>query len=1092
MKKLVAFLLVLAVVALGIGPKQQVRAEEVSYNGYIEIAPNTNTVYNVVPGETYLIKIPVRLVSYDTYIDTTSISAFISSPDGLFENTDAAVNNGLDGDDKQIVGISYYEVSYVEAYVTIKDTAKIGLHTANIEFRFRGRQDMYDSPDSLIYRDAVPFYVRVTEEKEPAAMVVENVSYEEALAAVGGSFKLNFSAFNRGEIKAYNVHYTVDYPEGLIPDYSKVNIKIGDIPKGTSEEQSLPIRVLPTATPGLKMIKINYSYKDVDGVDKEESSEIYVMISESSTATQEDANIIAEPKVLNEEVDINSEYNMMIALENIGAETAKDISVRIAEESGVGVSSGILVKYGSSGVSAGNMKAGEKKIVSLPLSVTGSANAGLNEMTVQVNYSDSEGRKLTATTKAYITVKQHTQEDKPEPVINNVTISRVSQTPAQPMPGEELKVDFTVTNNGTDTITSLTLFGEELSSNGFEPLTSDVRQLVGVLAAGESKKVSMKFKLGNGIPEGMNELKIGMNYTDAGKNKQAESATIYVLNVRKPSAELLTNDVTITNMVQSPEKPYPGDTLTVSFKVTNNGNNAISKLALYGEELSANGFEPLSSDIKQIVGEMKAGETKNVTMQFKVGEAISAGMNELKLAATFVDASGTQQKESTSLYVLNIQKNESPIEGQLKNDIQISNMSQSPAQPIVGENVTVSFTVTNNGTKEISNLRFAGANLSSSGFEPISSEVYTNVGSIPAGATKNVAMTFRLGESIPEGFNTLNLDYLYTDGNGEQHTEHMAMYVLNVKNQTSSATSRPKLIIDNFVVSSDELRAGSTFDFTFDLKNTHASKAAKNITVTVYQAQDIFAITNGSNSFYIDAIEPGQTEQKTVNLKVKSDTATGAYDLTIKVAYEYDDMSQADISTGGVTEELPVKLQAVENSRPSVQNLAMGYEWDPPKVDNPTSMMFEFYNMGKSTLDNVYITIDGDWRFESGSTHIIGSVGAGMSSYQEVSVIPMTEGMAYGTLTVHFENSNGDEVTKEFELPEKYVEGNYYDDFGGGFEDYGGGFETGGDAVDAKQPLMPVWVYILSLVAALAIGTFAARAIVIGAYKKKHKNDDEV
>ena len=51
--------------------------------------------------------------------------------------------------------------------------------------------------------------------------------------------------------------------------------------------------------------------------------------------------------------------------------------------------------------------------------------------------------------------------------------------------------------------------------------------------------------------------------------------------------------------------------------------------------------------------------------------------------------------------------------------------------------------------------------------------------------------------------------------------------------------------------------------------------------------RSVFSATTGSNSFYIDAIDPGSTVEKTINLKVKSDTATGAYDLTIKVSYEY-------------------------------------------------------------------------------------------------------------------------------------------------------------------------------------------------------------
>ena len=93
-------------------------------------------------------------------------------------------------------------------------------------------------------------------------------------------------------------------------------------------------------------------------------------------------------------------------------------------------------------------------------------------------------------------------------------------------------------------------------------------------------------------------------------------------------------------------------------------------------------------------------------------------------------------------------------------------------------------------------------------------------------------MTFKLGDSIREGFNTLKLEYSYKDADDKPQTEQTAVYILNVQNQNSDAKSRPKLIVDSFTLSEEELRAGSTFDFTFKLRNTHASKTAKNITVT--------------------------------------------------------------------------------------------------------------------------------------------------------------------------------------------------------------------------------------------------------------------
>lgn len=955
--KFLALLMILAMVISCFGGRVAAKAED----NIITPVAGTSTIYTMAAGEIRHIVIPVRLSSWEYTIDTASIIAMVESDDDIFEMTEAVLTreNVVAGSE---VGLNNYQTTNIEFDLKIKDTAKIGVHTAKVQFSFTGVKYSEYSTDP-INSATVPFTIRINKEKAPAQLTVDNFAYDEQSAAIGSNFNLEFDIKNEGEIGALNTYMSIDYgTSGIVPNYTVESIKAGDFSGNASKHQTLPVKVLPDAEPGMKSITVRYEYKDADGKDYTASRTVYVNIIAVSTAASDDAKLTAQAANLNDEVEINNAYNVEIEIENIGKENAKNIVAKIAENGGIGASTGILPDYATTGVAAGSLKAGEKKKITLPLSITKSASAGLHELSVQVSYEDSKGNTVTTVAKVYLTV---TVPEKQE-VKNDVVISRMTQSPANPMPGDILTVDFVVTNNGSDDISDLTLYGEELSSNGFEPLTADVKHKLGVLAQGESQQVTMQFKLGSNIPEGMNELKIAASYVDAKGNAQSETTTVYILNVTKQTQE------------------------------------------------------------------------------------------------------------------------------QLKNSIEISNISQSPANPVVGESVTVSFTVQNNGTKEITDMKFAGVNLGTSGFEPVSSEVYKKVGSIASGASKEVSMTFKLGDSISEGFNTLSLEFSYKDGNGDVQTEQTAVYVLNVKNQSSSVNSRPKLIVESFTLSEEELRAGSTFDFNFVLRNTHASKAAKNITVTVMQANDVFSATKGSNSFYIDAIAPGESAERTINLKVKSDTATGSYDLTIKVAYEYEDMSQADTQTGGVTEELPVKLQAVENSRPALQNLSVGYGWDTPTVNQSTSLMFDFYNMGRSSLNNVYVTMESDYfQFETGTSAIIGTVSAGMSSYQEISIVPTMEGMATGKLIVHFEDSNGDEVTKEFEIPQTYIQGEPTYEWNNNTDPGWNDYPTNGDVTEAKAPLMPVWAYVLCLVGALVIGTVVTRLIVIKRYKKKHLGDEE-
>ena len=748
---------------------------------------------------------------------------------------------------------------------------------------------------------------------------------------------------------------------------------------------------------------------------------------------------------------------------------------------------GIVPNYSVKKIKVGDMAGKANKHQTLSLRVLSDTKPGQYTIKVNYEYKDADGEAKTDTSEFFVDILDNSNADSDDAKL----VAQAAKLNDEKQIDNPYDAVITIENIGKKTAKNIVVeFQEGVgTSSNILPNYPTTGVEAGNLKPGDKKEVKLPLYVTKSASEGLKELKAKVSYEDSKGNIISTTTSVY-LTVVVPEKQEVKNDVVISQMTQEPAAPMPGDILTVNFLVTNNGSNDIRDLKIAGNELSSNGFEPLTADVKYEIGDLAVGESQQVKMQFKLGSGIPEGMNELKLEMTYEDAEGAAQSEAKTVYILNVTKE---TEEQVKNNIEITNISQSPASPVVGETVTVSFTVENKGTKGITDMKFSGTELGSSGFEPISSEVYKRVGSIEAGASKNVSMTFKLGDSIREGFNTLKLEYSYKDADDKPQTEQTAVYILNVQNQNSDAKSRPKLIVDSFTLSEEELRAGSTFDFTFKLRNTHASKTAKNITVTVMQAEDVFSATKGSNNFYIDSIKPGETAENTINLKVKSDTATGSYDLTIKVAYEYEDMSQADTEKGGVTEELPVKLQAVENSRPALQNLALGYGWDTPTVNQATTLMFDFYNMGRSSLNNVYITMESDYlQFETGTSAIIGTVSAGSSSYQEISVLPIMEGQVTGKLIVHFEDSNGDEVTKEFEIPSTYVQAEPDSNWGGGDIDPGNWNESvnGGDVVEAKKPLLPVWAYVLCLVGAVLVGTAATRTIMVKMYKKKHFGDE--
>jgi hypothetical protein len=225
-------------------------------------------------------------------------------------------------------------------------------------------------------------------------------------------------------------------------------------------------------------------------------------------------------------------------------------------------------------------------------------------------------------------------------------------------------------------------------------------------------------------------------------------------------------------------------------------------------------------------------------------------------------------------------------------------------------------------------------------------------------------------------------------------------------------------------------------------------------------------------------------------MKVKSDTATKAYPVGITIEYEYDGIKADQDGKIGDKEELKVNLQVIENARPVVDYVNV-YSWDGGvTVGSPATLAFEFYNMGKSMLNNVIATVEGDFTNSSGNMYFMGNVMAGDRSYAEFEVIPNIEGMAYGTVRITYEDSIGEEqvYTKEFEasvMGEQIWDPGMYDD---------GGMDVFNPSVpEPKKAILPTWMFIAIQVLIFIVFLLVSRKVIINIYKSKlRKKEDQM
>lgn len=533
----------------------------------------------------------------------------------------------------------------------------------------------------------------------------------------------------------------------------------------------------------------------------------------------------------------------------------------------------------------------------------------------------------------------------------------------------------------------------------------------------------------------------------------------------------------------------PGSVADVSFTVTNTGEIEAKGVRL-SADYSAGLLLPEYTDYTRKLGDMKQGDGKTVSLKIRVLETVSQSVVLLPLEISYKNSDGEAfLAEANNTLYLKIQLPEKEEEEKFENGtLLVNNVKQSPEEPKAGEKVTVSFLMENTGEKDYTDTKIYTFYVPNTGFEPVNAEPYQYVGTIKAGQKKAVSLTVVAGEDIPAGMNTLGISYTYRDGNGTAVAETVDLYVLNVqKKEDALGNSKPKLMVSEFTTNLEQVKSGEEFDFTFQVYNTHSETSAKNIKVTV--TSEMFSVTKGSNSFFVQEIAPGASEEITINLKASAAATTGSYPVNIQMEYEYDGMPVAETNNSGVVVTETKMLLIKENLRVSVENLYVG-GWNTPYTNQTTQLSFSIYNMGKSMLNNVYFTVEGDFEVANGSSYYYGTLQAGYPDYVEMDILPLLAGDATGTLTIHMEDSNGDEVTYTTDISAYVMEMG---------QDIG--WEDPGEVPDIPvinpeleeqaKPIMSLPFFVAAVVVLFLVSLFVTRGIRLACYKKKEKKEEE-
>ena len=350
--------------------------------------------------------------------------------------------------------------------------------------------------------------------------------------------------------------------------------------------------------------------------------------------------------------------------------------------------------------------------------------------------------------------------------------------------------------------------------------------------------------------------------------------------------------------------------------------------------------------------------------------------------------------------------------------------------------------------------------------------------SLQPGNIVEFTYNFRLSKKATTGVKQVDFNLSYRTGGdtwsgganaGKLETATISIFV-NVKKGLApsagdgeGAGSTPKLIVESYSISSDKIYAGETFDVTVTLRNTSSSEDIQNLQIGFKDTQEVAKLvpaSGGSNTLYIKKIAKGDSVTEVISLQTAPDTEAKAY--TLGLDFSYEGASDNKAYTAGETIAIPILQKIrVKFDDPTIYD---SEAW----VGQSCGMYVRMYNMGKSSLYNCMIEVEGEG-LEMEETYFGGNISSGSTMSADFSVIPSVAGEIQGEVVITYEDVYGEPSEERLPFTLMVNEEVTFDDPMMGMEGMDG-MEVYVPGMEESGGGMPWWGWVLCGLGVVALG----------------------
>lgn len=397
-------------------------------------------------------------------------------------------------------------------------------------------------------------------------------------------------------------------------------------------------------------------------------------------------------------------------------------------------------------------------------------------------------------------------------------------------------------------------------------------------------------------------------------------------------------------------------------------------------------------------GYISVGSTYKTSFPIVADESMTSKNYPIVVKMSGVDSSNNDITLDQTLYI--------PVKGSgaafTANDLEITNVS-IPQQVAGGDDFTLNFEVSNRSTGKLEDTKVTVE--VPEGLVNKTKNVFI-ISGLAAGNSQKCSVTLSSPNKSESKYQLLKITATPASGDSDIAISQYAGTM--VKNIGTTNSKTPQLMISNYTYGGSYVQAGDEFVLNLGVYNTHASQDLYNIKVTVTSDDGTFVPVKSSNSFYIDRINTKDSVSHAVNLSAKRDAEQKTTSLTIDMSYE-------DIEGNSFTSKDVISIPVMQETRLVVDDVIA-----PPELyaGMQSGVSVNFYNMGKTVLNNLRVNVEGDFDAPQSNLYYVGNMETGKSDSYDFSFVPRQGGTMNGTVTFTYEDAAGVEqiYQKSFEF----------------------------------------------------------------------------